>query len=101
MKTLKYVSKPLEVEAVQVVEDDIYEIAKWCEGEVRKSKDGAKVIKVDVINPHADMLKEAEVGFWILKSERGFKVYTEQAFNNSFVPAKEYGKVKIVSEPST
>lgn len=86
MKTTKFVRRPLEVEAVQVTEDNLYEVAKWCQGEVRRDKEGLKYVKVRVLNPHAEMLKEADVGCWVLRSERGFKVYTESAFDNSFVP---------------
>ena len=88
------------MEAVQVTKDNLYDVAKWCNGDVRRDKEGVRYIKVKVINPHDAMLKEADVGCWVLKSERGYKVYTDTAFQNGFIPAQvdvEYGKVKIVS----
>lgn len=87
MKTELYVSRPLEVEAVQVDEDNLYDVAKWCQGLVWTDKEGTKFVKVRVINPGPNMLSEAEVGCWVLKSEKGFKVYNESAFETNFMPA--------------
>lgn len=103
MKTQLFVRRPLEVEAIQVSKENIYDVAKWCHGRVRRDRNDVKYVKVRVLNSHADMLDEADIGCWILKSERGFKVYTDQAFENSFIPVddKEYGKVRIVTEAST
>jgi hypothetical protein len=35
------------------------------------------------------MLKEADVGCWVLKSNRGFKVYIDDAFRRNFIPVEE------------
>lgn len=89
MQTQMYVRRPLEVEAVQVTKDNLYEVAKWCQGLVLTDKQGVKYVKVKVINSSANMLREADVGCWVLKSQRGFKVYTDEAFEYSFIPAEE------------
>jgi hypothetical protein len=35
LATTKYVRKPFEVEAVQVTEENLEEVAQWCHGELQ------------------------------------------------------------------
>lgn len=85
MQTTMFIRKPLTVEAVQVTADNFYEVAKWCNGDVR-TVDGEKVIKVKVIHPMHYKQRVASVTDWILKSEQGFKIYADTAFTNGFTP---------------
>lgn len=91
LKTAKYVRKPFAVEAVEVTPENIYEVAKWCKGKVKKtdlSRPGSdKYIKVDVNKPLNERQTEAHYGDWVLSADQGrpgFKVYTPKAFLGSF-----------------
>lgn len=90
--TEKYVRKPLYVDAVRVTQNNFNEMIAWCDGELEfeetRSGSSRKFIRIDVHNPHPknDRQKKAFVGDWILKTERGFKIYTNKAFKASFDP---------------
>lgn len=97
LKIEHYTRKPFPVEAVQVTEENLNEVAKWCGGDIHTStktlrndagEETGKIklpfIKVDVHRPLNDRQTKAFVGDWVLKSESGFKVYTLKAFDNSF-----------------
>ena len=97
LKIENYTRKPFPVEAVQVTEENLNEVAKWCGGDIHTStktlrnaagEETSKIkrpfIKVDVHRPLNDRQTKAFVGDWVLKSESGFKVYTLKAFDNSF-----------------
>ena len=90
IKTEKYDRRPLQVEGVQVTEGNMESVAAWCGGEVIPTKGPrGNYIKVPVIHPLNDSQTRAHVGSWVLFSEKGFKVYTERSFANSFNPAGE------------
>lgn len=84
-----YVRKPFNVEAVQVTEENLQEIADWCNGELRQTADGTPFVKVDVQRPLSTRQTRGFVGDWILFAGRGFKVYTQKAFEGSFEKQKE------------
>lgn len=98
--TTKYVRKPLYVDAVQVTEENFFDVAKWCFGEVTQNDDGPEPnvgedlnpkehhIKIRVHNPQSPRQTKAFVGDWILYTERGYKIYTEKAFKDNFDPAE-------------
>lgn len=84
MQTTSYKRKPLLVEAVQVTEENIYEVAVWAAGTVF---DGVKKhIEIDVIHPLHAKQRRASTGDWVLKSDQGFKIYADSAFKKSFEP---------------
>jgi len=85
MMTQTYQRKPLTVEAVQITEENLYEVAKWCEGDVRTHNiTGKKFIQVDVLHPKDPKQTRASVGNWILKSEQGFKIFSDSAFKSGW-----------------
>jgi hypothetical protein len=96
--TTKFVRKPLYVEAVQVTVENLAAISEWCQGEVRNYNDQPlepeqaqnialeRYVHVRVHNPKNQRQTKAFVGDWILYTERGYKVYTQKAFKNSFDP---------------
>jgi hypothetical protein len=90
-----YERNPLIVEAVQVTEDNIYEVAKWCGGDVQTIKGyepgiaPKKVIELDTLRPLYKKHTQALAGDWILKSENGFKIYADIAFQKGFKLVKE------------
>lgn len=94
--TKKFIRKPLYVDAVQITIENFNEVAKWCQGEVRDYQDNVlndsraeneaieRYIHVRVHNPKNVRQTKAYIGDWLLYTERGYKVYTQKAFKNSF-----------------
>lgn len=89
METSKYVRKSFDVDAIRVTDDNIEEVAQWCGGTIEAphalSLEEDKHIKVRVRYPISERQTKAFVGDWVLNSGRGFKVYTNNAFNKQFV----------------
>lgn len=81
--TQGYTRKPFRVDAIQVTESNMKHVAEWCGGTITEGKD-SQFIKVDVHRPLNERQTKAFVNDWVLRSESGFKVYTEKAFANSF-----------------
>ena len=88
--TARYVKKPLYVEAVHITNANFAEVAKWCKGWIRTEHDPLdsastkKYIKLETHNPINKRQTKAYVGDWLLKTSRGFKIYTDKAFRESF-----------------
>lgn len=80
-----YQRKPFEVLAAQVTEENMLDVADWCEGEIRTTAENTRFIKVHVAHPLMARQTRAFVGDWVLFAGRGYKVYTSKAFTNSFV----------------
>lgn len=78
-----YVRKPFEVEAVEVTEDNLEEVAAWCHGDLRE--DNRPYIKVRVARALNERQTKAYPGDWVLYAGTGFKVYTPKAFQKTFV----------------
>lgn len=102
-KTEKYVRKPLPfVDAVQVNDKNIEDVAIWCQGDIRsgiRSPHSSKVeryIKVHVHNPLKPRQTQAYTGDWVLYAGSGFKVFTNKAFLNSFERVDEKKKNSLV-----
>jgi len=102
METQKYQRKPIYVQAVRVTEENFTEVAQWCQGGIvmkhgttvdKMREDKTKFIKVRVINPQRVRQTKAYVGDWVLYSEyNGYKVYTNGAFENSYMLAEVDGQ---------
>ena len=87
--TTQYIRKPLYVAAVRVTGANFDEIVSWCQGEAQQDDvpgqgTGKKYIRVRVHNPKNPRQTKAFVGDWLLYTERGYKVYTNKAFHESF-----------------
>lgn len=93
--TKRYSRKPLIVDAVQVTRENFQELAKWCQGYIRRNSDGMDVhpddvdpgsqhIFVRVHSPRSGRQTKAFVGDWILYTEQGYKIYNTKAFIASF-----------------
>jgi hypothetical protein len=89
----RFVRKPFYVDAIQVTASNIDDVAKWCGGKVKRAKPdpdivegrvAVKYVAVNVYRPINDRQKQAFVDDWVLKADKGFKVYTNHAFHNSF-----------------
>lgn len=83
----QYVRKPFYIDAVQVTEENLKEVAQWCMGDIRtevREKGEVTYIKVRVHRPLNERQTKAYVGDWVLYANKGFKVYTGQAFEKNF-----------------
>ena len=93
--TKQYIKKPLLVEAVCLTRQNFTEVVKWCKGRVQTENanhpqsPGKKYIKIDAHNPINTRQTKAYVGDWLLKTERGFKVYSHKNFMESFDEVNE------------
>ena len=93
VNTIRYARKPFYVDAVQVTAENMEEVAKWCQGEIRTfetapSELGSRknnYIKVRVHRPATERQTKAFVGDWVLYAGTGYKVYTPKAFDKDFV----------------
>lgn len=88
--TKKFVRVPLYVDAIQVSNDNIEEVAKWVKGSIQQTdirKRGLeKYIFAPTHSPMNERQKMAFPGDWMLKTDKGFKIYTNDAFKNMFEP---------------
>ena len=91
MDVQTYFRKAFSVEAVQVTAENLDEVTRWCSGGLSGGKDD-RYIKVKVLKPTTIRQTKAYIGDWLLKSNRGFKVYTDKAFNNNFMKDED-GKI--------
>lgn len=101
IETDRYIRKPLFVNAVRVTEGNFDAAVMWCDGVVETEsagpREGKPFIKVSVHGiPKSQRQTKAFVGDWLLHTERGFKVYTDNAFRSSFNPVDgEPGVVEV------
>lgn len=100
----KYIRKPLVVLGVEVTNENFMELALWVQGSLFNidGTQGGEInpdkqyILVRVHNAKSPRQSKAFVGDWILYSDRGYKVYTPKAFNNTFDPVKaEFNPQKV------
>lgn len=103
ISTTKYVRKPLYVEAVQITDENFLEVVDWCSALVgaQGSERGTETrpaagveldpskhyIRIRVHNPQSQRQTMAFVGDWILYTDRGYKIYTDKAFQANFEEA--------------
>lgn len=98
MQTTTYKRKTFQVDAVQVTDSNLVEVAAWCKGEVKTDADGKKFVKVKVHRPMNRKQTEAYPADWVLLSSTGFKVYPEKAFESAF-EQQEIDAPEAVSMP--
>lgn len=94
IETVKYLRKPLYVDAVRITSANFDDVVEWCQGEVLQDDVPGKgvtkkYIKVRVHNPKNARQTKAFVGDWLLYTARGYKVYTNKAFHASFDQVNE------------
>lgn len=94
METVKCERIPFEVESVQVTEENMSEVAEWCNGEIVEAtrQFPRPNIKVDVLHPAHERQRRAFVGDHVLRTEKGFKIYNDRAYHECFRPV-----VKLVT----
>ncbi len=92
LQIARYVRKPLYVNAVQVTEENMQAVAKWCKGQHIHGVN-AQYVKVRVHRATNERQKQAHVGDWVLKFGTGFKVYEPDAF------VKDFNQVQLPARP--
>lgn len=97
IKTQKFARKSFPVDAVQVTPENMEDVAKWCAGTIMHDGDkeghlSRDYISVRVAYPINPRQTQAYLGDWVLKSGKSFKVYTNSAFEKSFVPQESEKK---------
>jgi hypothetical protein len=81
MEFTTFVRKPFTVEAVEVTEENIAEIAKFC-GTLREKENGQKFIQVDRrLVPNVFRIYP---GFWMTKMDDNIRCYSRRIFNEQF-----------------
>lgn len=94
LSIVKYVRKPLYVDAIRVTKENFEEVLEWCQGDLGSANgiepDDVPVnpdrhyIRIRVHNPQTPRQTKAFVGDWILYTPRGYKIYTDKAFSENF-----------------
>lgn len=79
----RYARRPFFVDAAQVTEENMQELADWCSGHIITTNTD-KYIKVKVKRPTNPRQTTAMVGDWILVSEYGYKVFSQRNFELKF-----------------
>lgn len=88
----RFMQKPLFVDAVKVTAENIAAVAVWCDGTIETQVVNGKAvlyIAVDTLKPSRPRLGKAYVNDWVVKSEKGMKVYTPHAFEQCFIDVME------------
>jgi hypothetical protein len=87
VETTSYTRRPFNVEAVQVTETNMGEVAKWCLGNIREEDVNGvptKYIHVRVLRALNTRQTQAFVGDWILYAGCSYKCYKNSAFHAAF-----------------
>lgn len=107
--TTTYQRKTFRVQAIQLTKDNLAEVSRWCDGEVRIETSGPGgglgeayvIVKIGQINgrpQHAN----AYAGDWVtrLSVENNFRVYKDKSFKEAFEEMnrdmKKYAEVHSV-----
>ncbi len=81
-----FVRKPFKVEAVEVTEENIAEVAKLV-GALREKDDGSPYIHVD--RRLVPNVYRVYPGFWMTKMGDNVRCYSQPVFINQFVESSE------------
>lgn len=98
MKTEKFVRKPFYVEAVRVTAENIHEVAEWCKGKVVDTDLDTHFVQVNVKHPLNERQTQAFVGDWVLFANKGYKVYQDTPFRNSFNRHQEHDRSSVTGQ---
>lgn len=109
IRPIKFVRKPFVVEAVQVTQQNMRDLSRWCRGRIHTVDAGTvggtpgtkvKCINVPVKRPLSERQTQALVGDWVVTQGSGHKVYTPKAFAGSFDRVDEKVEVpEVEKEP--
>lgn len=83
MEFTTFVRKPFIVEAIEVTEDNIEELAKLI-GAYRKKENGTPYIHVD--RRLVPNIYRVYLGFWVTRMGDNIRCYSKRIFNDQFAP---------------
>lgn len=84
----QYVRRPFQVEAVQITEENIEEVAALV-GSVRE-KDGASYIALD--RRVVPQMSKAQIGWWITRMDDNYRCYSPKVFDEQFASVEPESK---------
>ena len=89
VKPRPYIRKNFPVVAVQVNAGNMTQIAEWCGGIIKVSPANerypeSEYVFIEAYRPTHDRQTRAYVGDWIVKSEKGYRVFNHRAFKDNF-----------------
>lgn len=93
--TKKFARKPFYVDAVRVTPENFLELSFWSQGSIRNNDESpiTNGTTIDPANQHILVetnkgrnarQRQAHIGDWFVKSERGLRIYTHEAFLDTF-----------------
>jgi len=91
-----FVRKPFEIEAVQITEENIEDVAKFV-GELKFKDDGAPFIVVD--RRLVPNIWRVFPGYWMTKMGDNIRCYSEKIFTEQFEPKNSTEVTVTVKEP--
>lgn len=97
LETHQYVRKQFNIDAVQITEKNMADVAAWTDGSIQTDDNNKKFVKVDVKRPLNLRQTQAFIGDWVLCAGEGFKCYTNKAFRSSFEQVSVETKLHDVS----
>lgn len=85
----KYLHRPLIVDAVRVTAQNMVAVAEWCGASIqipgeKTSERPGPYIRVRAFRPAHERQTMAFEGDWVIKSEKGFRVFNNTAFEANF-----------------
>lgn len=87
METEKYQRKTFIVNAVQVTEENMAEIAVWTSGNIVQKDDApGPYVDIDTHQPINERQTQAYIDDWVLETGGTFKIFTPKAFKKNFEP---------------
>lgn len=80
-----YTRRPFSVDAVQVTNENLEDVAKWCGGSVVNTTNEGKAVRLaNSKSRRGPKLPLAKIGDWVLTGPDGFRAFSDGAFNKVF-----------------
>lgn len=90
MDKQQYLTAQRKVEAAQVTEENMNELAGWCGGRVQNNG-GRPHVKITVARSLAARFGQGYAGDWIVRMGKSFRIYTNENFLKNFDPIFDIG----------
>lgn len=90
----KYIRIPFEVEAIEVTEENMEEVAKYV-GDYKKKEDGTPYILVD--RRIVPGVQRVYAGYWMTRMGDNIRCYAKKIFEEQFAPESDYVAKSAVS----
>ncbi len=78
-----FVRKPFRVEAVQITDENIYDIAEYVGTVQTRGDDGSQYILVD--KRRIPNVEKVYPGFWVTRMDQNYRCYSERVFAHQFI----------------